>query len=226
MTRWLKALMVLSFVFVSPKSVAQEICASTPESFAAAKRAVAEVTAASQTRGLVQQIQGLWPLDEKIKELLEFPPKQRMTPWGAPASPYMYGQVIPQEKAETEMRFSWWGFGHDELHAKDLNDKESFSVIDELEKRFGKGACCSGVHSGECRISKFEEDPDPSSTRTKRRVFVDGEPCDVSSGTKFAGLHSFKKPGFIVVCAAKTYRSANYTNATCSTYCIGTAGGF
>jgi hypothetical protein len=227
MTKWLKTLIVLSLLFATPQSLAQEICASTPASLAAARLAVAQISAMSQPRSLVQRTQGVWPLDEALRNLPAFPPQQQTTPWGTPASPYMYSQVIPTPKQEKETRFSWWGFGHDELHAKDPNDKESYSVIDELEKRFGVGACCSGMRSGECRITKFEEDRNPFSLNTKLRVIIDGEACDVTHGTKFAGLNSFKKPGYIVACAAKTYRSANYKgNATCSTYCIGTPSGY
>ena len=131
--------------------------------------------------------------------------------------------AIPTQ-TEEETRFSWWGYGHRELHAK---DKDSDSVIDELHAKFGKNACCNGMDSGECRISKFAEEIDPLAGQMRKRVIVDGEACDVSSGTKFAALNSFKKPGFIVVCAAKTYRSAfSAARSTCSTYCIGTAGGF
>lgn len=216
MRQWLKALMVLSFVFFSSKSVAQEICASTPESYAAAKRAIADVAAASQPRNVQWSNQGT-PLPglEQFRRYFANPPST-------------FAQTPPLAKPEKETRFSWWGFGHDELHAKDEDDPESKSVIDELEERYGIGGCCNGVRSGECRISKFEEELNPLTGQMRKQVIVDGEACDVTGGTKFAALHSFKRPGFIVVCAAKTYRSSAYTSAksTCSTYCIGTAGGF
>lgn len=205
--------------------IAQEICATTPEGLAAARRAIAEIEALARP---VVPAQGLWPLDEKIREMNQFPPKPLTTPWGTPVPPNLYGQVIPKQKREKETRFSWWGYGHDELHAKDPNDPKSFSVIDELEAKFGKNACCNGLDQGECRITKFEEDPNPSSTNTKKRVIVDGEACDIRADTQFTALNSFKRPGYIVVCAAKTYRSSTAAKgtATCSTYCIGTAGGF
>ena len=220
----LKRIVCTAFLLLLAVPVsAQQICATTPEGAAAINKLMAEVTASSRP---TVPVQGLWPLEEKAKELEQmFRPY--VTPWGT-ATPYMYGQMFQAQPQEKETRFSWWGYGHDELHAKDPEDPEALSVIEEFESRFGKGKCCSGVRSGECRITKFEEDRDPSSTSTKKRVIIDGEACDVTHGTKFAALNSFKKPGFIVVCAAKTYRSSTAAKgtATCSTYCIDTAGGF
>lgn len=223
----LKRIVCTAFLLLLTTPVsAQQICATTPEGAAAINKLMAEIGAASRP---AMPVQGLWPLDEKIRELQNTLPKSFTTPWGTDATPYMYGQMFqappPPEK---ETRFSWWGYGHDELHAKDLDDPESFSVIDELEEKFGKGKCCKGVMSGECRITRFEEDPNPTSSNRTKRVIIDGEACDVTNGTKFTTLNSFKRPGFIVVCAAKTYRSSTAAkgNAVCSTYCIGTAGGF
>ncbi len=225
----LKRLMCIAIMLCAVSPVyGQEICAVTPEGAAAINKLMNEVTAASRP---TVPVQSFVPFDENLWrgwDFRQFPPKPVITPFGSDATPYMYGQVIPQPPREKETRFSWWGYGHDDLHAKDPDDPESFSVIEELESKFGKGKCCNGVRSGECRITKFEEDPNPSSRNTKRRVIIDGEACDVTHDTKFTALNSFKKPGFIVVCAAKTYRSSTAAkgNATCSTYCIGTAGGF
>jgi hypothetical protein len=109
------------------------------------------------------------------------------------------------QKAET--RLGWWGYGHRELHAN--------GAIQELLEKVPKGtSCCSGVHSGECRISRIV------TLGNARKVELDGMLCDISPTTKVVSLQRFSEAGYVVVCAARSNAIGNLR--TCpTTYCIG-----
>lgn len=200
---------ILAFVLFAGPVSAQEICASTPDSLAAAKRAIAEITALARPAAPTIPVQGLWPLDEKLRELQQtFPPGSLVTPWGAPASPYMYKQFEQRAEQPEEKRFSWYGYRHKELHAK---------VIPELLQRTVGKNCCNGVFAGECRVSRYVTDG-----VGKRRVLIDDLECDITDDTRIVQLDTFEEQDTIVVCAHKTADPVRgYPRYCPRTYCIG-----
>ena len=203
---WVRAFMVVSFFLVNTPAFAAEICASTPEGLAAARRAITEIQA------LAQAPSAQLPLKEpsKTSPFFELVPKQK-TPWGTDVTPYMYGQADPgiQAQKPEERRFSWYGYRHAELHKQ--------GVIDELlEKTKGKN-CCSGVYSGECRVTKYITDG-----VGKRRVQIDGMNCEITDDTRIVQLDRFAEQDTVVVCAHKTDDPARGYERQCPrTYCIG-----
>lgn len=204
----LTRIMCLAVLLVaSTGALAQEICAATPEGAAAIRKAMTEIQ--NLSRPAPTPVQGVWPLDERLREMQEFPPKQRLTPWGTPGLPYMYGNG-PLQRAEVpeEKRFSWYGYRHKELHAK---------VIPELlQKTVGKN-CCNGVWSGECRITRYvTEGVGP------RRVLIDDLNCEITDDTRIVQLDSFDEQDTIVVCAHRTSDPRRGETRSCPrTYCIG-----
>lgn len=217
MVKWWNALLIVSSVLIASASAAQEICVSTPENLAAAKRAIAEINSASRP-GLVQKVQGvLQYLDEQRRQLPEFPPKRPMTPFDTPVEPYMYGQLgqsqTPAEVADAppETRFGWWGYRHAELHAD--------GVIAELVEKSKPTNCCNGVWKGECRVTRYV-----TNGVGPRMVLIDGMVCPINPNTKIVQLNRFMEADTVVLCANKTVTGNPYTaeQRKCpDTFCLG-----
>ncbi len=216
MTRWMKALMVLSFVFVSPKSVAQEICATTPESFAAAKRAIAEIQLLSRAN-MIESNPSFSTLEAESRNMYtQFPPREHRLPWGTPATPHLFGQYGQAQtpsmsvKEPEEKRFSWWGYRHAELH--------SGGVIAELVDKSKPTNCCNGVWQGECRVTKYITDGVGA-----RKILIDGLVCPIDKSTKIVQLNTFPEPDTVVLCANRTsLRNVDTPERSCpKTFCLG-----
>ncbi len=94
-----------------------------------------------------------------------------------------------------ETRFSYWGYRHKELHV--------YKLIDEMQGRAGN-SCCSGPHSGECRISEVD--------MRSKLVRIDGRWCPVGDKTKVMPLDGLQDiseeedKSIAVVCAGHTYK--------------------
>jgi hypothetical protein len=132
-----------------------------------------------------------------LKELPQFEgpfPLPRARPENAP---------MPEEK-----RFSYWGYRHHELHER--------HVIAELIERTKGKNCCSGIQSGECRISKVD--------LQHRLAFIDGQWCPMDPDTRTTPLDSLAdiqdgEEEIAVVCASRTYGGTPCSGTR--TYCIG-----
>jgi hypothetical protein len=119
-------------------------------------------------------------------------------------------QATPRESAAApeEKRFGYWGYRHRELHER--------RVIAELVERTKGKNCCSGINSGECRVSKVD--------LLRKLAYVDGRWCPMDPDTRvtplssLAGMHDGNEE-IAVVCANRNYDPKGCLGA--KTYCIG-----
>ncbi len=196
MRKFLTTHLIALVLFASHSALAQEACVSSPESFAAAKRAIAAITGATRVNTI--EIPPSFSIIEQEHKSPHspFPPREFNLPWGTPA-PYMYGQLgqsqtpaIPAAELE-EKRFSWWGYRHAELH--------DGGVIAELVEKSRPVNCCNGVWQGECRVTSYVTDG-----VGPRMVLIDGLVCPISPKTKIVQLNRFAEADKVVVCANRT----------------------
>ena len=104
--------------------------------------------------------------------------------------------------ASEENRLSYWGFRHKSLHDR--------GIPDQLRASTGEN-CCSGVSSGECRVTRVD--------MVKHLAMIDGEWCPISKDTAIVPIEDLNKDEEAVLCAGKTYTVCPQT------YCLGLRGG-
>jgi hypothetical protein len=137
-----------------------------------------------------------------------FTPRDRVNPAPPPRFEQFrqyFGPALEPLPTVEEHRFSWWGYRHKDLHGG--------GVIHELLEKARPTNCCNGVHSGECRVSRF--------VRRGNALFVivDDLECPISATTKIVTLENFSE---LVVCAGRTSTILHGQPRKCpNTYCIG-----
>ena len=106
-----------------------------------------------------------------------------------------------------EVRFSYWGYRHNEAHCK--------GWVAQLQETTSN-KCCSGESSGECRVSRYSAETG--------KVEIDGIWCPLYSGTLRGQVYGLE-PDLVLLCAGKVLRNEYGTPQCPNTYCIGGSDG-
>lgn len=119
----------------------------------------------------------------------------------------------------TAIKPSFWAFHHNNCIddsgklRKGLHERGIVDQIEQAPRDVGMYAnCCSGIHSGECRVT--------SVNIKEKKVLVDDQWISFDSRTKIVEVEGLEDDEDAVVCAG---RSGWY--APSSPYCIGIRGG-
>ena len=170
MPNWLKSLIIISFVLAAPMSETQEICASTPESFAAAKRAIGEINAA-RSGDTVHRVQSVYPLDQFLQ-------KQRRSPFGTPV-PHLYEFMIQNDGGRPAPRTEEVLPGPIPSGEECLGDYKCLHgyLHPYYKEAFQKLGC--HCYTGRCRPSKFQRVATSETNETGYQIYANKQWCNV-----------------------------------------------
>lgn len=115
-------------------------------------------------------------------------------------------ECLESNNPNAERRVGHWGYCHRYLHEK--------GIVDEVTEGSRPKSCCSGIHSGECRVAIIN--------LHNRTTKINGLTCPIPPHVKIVAVQGPLPYGYGVVCAG---HGGLYGNTCPTTYCVGASTG-